>query len=425
MRSGFFNDIDDDRLYDASFFAEFFASFIGNGVFPNPSTNLQVFENGNMTTKVSAGKGWINGYFLVNDSDYVLQHDLADGVLKRIDRVVMRLNHLERKIEVLIKKGAFASTPVAPALQRDADYYELALADVPINAGTTTITQADIIDQRFNKELCGVVKGLIDEIDTTNLFAQYDDAFKEWFKSIETYLDGDVAANLTTAILALESDLNNHEDDYVAHPAIVTTTNDGNSYSVTLSPPPISYKNGMGLVLTINADSADAPTSINVNSLGDVPILRSNGLPVTELKANSVYTLRYSNGNFFLQGEGGADVSPITAGNNIVVMDTREIQMSYPMTKVKEVKMKASGSVRVSFAIRANYTNNVQGQIYINGSPKGILRTHNQNAFATFTEDIVVNKNDLVQLYCLDATSAGRAGAFSFAVANNVYGEVM
>lgn len=107
IRSGFFNSVNGDRRHNAAFFAEYFASFIANGVFPNPATGLQVIEGINMTTIVKPGKGWINGYYINNDSDYVLQHDIADGVLKRIDRVVMRLNHQSRQIEIAIKKAHF------------------------------------------------------------------------------------------------------------------------------------------------------------------------------------------------------------------------------------------------------------------------------------------------------------------------------
>ena len=82
ITSGLFNSINGDRRYDAKWFALYFATFIGNGVFPNPSTGLQVYENENMTTTVKPGKGWINGYFIVNDSDYILEHDLADGVFE-------------------------------------------------------------------------------------------------------------------------------------------------------------------------------------------------------------------------------------------------------------------------------------------------------------------------------------------------------
>ena len=212
IKSGPFNGI--DRAWGAEDFARYFSSFIANGVFPNPSTNLQVVEGNNMTTVVKAGKGWINGYFIVNDNDYVLQHDNADGVLKRIDRIVMRLNHLTRQIEILVKKGVFASIPKAPALQRDADYYELALADVLINAGVTIIVQANITDQRLNNELCGIVHSTIHQVDTTTIFNQYESwyrnftgtkavEFEVWFDEIKEQLSGDVVGNIMYLIEGL------------------------------------------------------------------------------------------------------------------------------------------------------------------------------------------------------------------------------
>ncbi|MEK4495087.1 hypothetical protein [Ureibacillus sp. FSL W8-0352] len=331
IRSGFFNSVNGDRRYNAAFFAEYFASFIANGVFPNPATGLQVIEGINMTTIVKPGKGWINGYYINNDSDYVLQHDIADGVLKRIDRVVMRLNHQSRQIEIAIKKGTFSSNPAPPALQRDADAYELALADVFINNGATQITQANITDLRLNNELCGIVHGTVDQVDTTTLFNQYQswisqqkehyendfetwsDAkraefdqwmnleqsdFEAWLESIKDLLDTNIAANL-------QNQIDRHTADYVAHPGYAESTNVGNVYSVTLSPAPNEYKEGMGLVVKINADSLPEPTYINVNGLGAIPIKKANGGDVKILNANGIYSLRYSAGNFILQGEGG------------------------------------------------------------------------------------------------------------------------
>ena len=219
IRSGFFNSVNGDRRYLASDFAEYFATFIGNGVFPNPSTGLQVVEATNMTVNVKAGKGWINGYYFVNDSDYSLALDVADGTLKRIDRIVLRLNFSSREIVLAIKKGTFASSPIAPTLQRDADAHELALADVYINNGATAISQANITDQRLNTSLCGIVKGTVDQIDTTGLFAQYQTAFEnfitteqtefnEWFATIQGTLDGDVAGNLANQITNFKHDYN-------------------------------------------------------------------------------------------------------------------------------------------------------------------------------------------------------------------------
>src|SRR5690554_4319348 len=130
--SGFFNSINGDRRYNAHWFALFFSTLIGNGVFPNPSTGLQVVENEQLQTTVKPGRGWINGYFVVNDSDFTIEHDLSDGVLSRIDRIVLRLNYQNRLIEVALKKGENSSNPTAPNLQRDGSVYELALADVYI-----------------------------------------------------------------------------------------------------------------------------------------------------------------------------------------------------------------------------------------------------------------------------------------------------
>jgi hypothetical protein len=180
IRSGLFNSVQGDRRYKANFFAEYFASFIGNGVFPNPSTGFQVIASGtDMSITLKAGKAWINGYYAVNDGDYVLSLDNADGVLNRIDRIVLQLNYLNREITSVIKKGTFASSPVAPTLQRDADVYELGLADIYIANGVTIISQANVTDLRMNSTYCGIVAGTVEQIDVSSVFNQYQD----WFNS--------------------------------------------------------------------------------------------------------------------------------------------------------------------------------------------------------------------------------------------------
>lgn len=221
-RSGFFNSVNGDRKYKSEDFASYFNKFITNGVFPNPSTNLQIMAGDGMNVVIKAGSAWINGYVYDNTTDLILPVDPADGVLNRIDRIVLRYDTINREIKAKIKKGTFASAPVAPALQRDADAFELALADISIAKGVVSISQAYISDTRLNTDLCGIVNSLI-QVDTTTLLNQYEAGmqakeaqftqdFNTWFATIQGSLDGDTAGNLLNLINNHKADKNNpHE----------------------------------------------------------------------------------------------------------------------------------------------------------------------------------------------------------------------
>lgn len=196
-KASFFNSVSGDRKYKAEEFAEYFNSFISNGVFPKPSTGLQVLANNNMTLTIKTGKAWINGYFYFNTGDLALTLDTADGVLNRIDRVVARWDLLAREIKLKIKKGTYSATPTAPALSRDADIYELALADVYVGAGVIAIGQAQVTDQRLNNNLCGLVVGTVGELDTTAFSAQLQGWFNKYqsmsaaqYNGFTAYVDG-------------------------------------------------------------------------------------------------------------------------------------------------------------------------------------------------------------------------------------------
>ena len=242
-KSSFFNAVINDgipdRTYKAEEFARYFSSFIGNGVFPNPSTNLQVIAlDNNMNIRVKSGLAWVNGYMYENTDDLILTLDNADGALKRIDRVVIRLDFVNREITCKVKKGAFASIPTAQVLQRDADAYELCVAEITINNGAINISQSNITDTRLNSELCGIVTQTVKNIDTTTLYNQLEVwkleeiqrfnawrntqetihsewystttnqltvDFQTWFDTIKGVLDGDIAGNLANRILELEN----------------------------------------------------------------------------------------------------------------------------------------------------------------------------------------------------------------------------
>lgn len=195
-KSSFFNSISGDRRYKAEEWAEYFASFIANGVFPNPSTGLQVLASNSMIITVNTGKAWINGYFYFNTSNLTITLDNADGVLNRIDRIVVRWDLQDRVISVKVKKGTYSANPSAAAIQRDADAYELVLADVYVGAGAVSVSQANITDQRLNSTLCGVVVGTVGELDTTAFSAQlqgwfdlYQGMSAEQYNNLKSYMN--------------------------------------------------------------------------------------------------------------------------------------------------------------------------------------------------------------------------------------------
>lgn len=195
-KSSFFNSVSHDRTYKAEDWAEYFASFIGNGVFPVPSTGLQVVAGSGMNVTVRAGKAWINGYFYQNTGDLTVQLATADGQLNRIDRIVVQWNLTNRTITAKVKSSGFSASPSAPAVQRDADIFELVLADVFVAAGVTAITQSRITDQRLNTSLCGVVAAVVDQIDTAAFnaqlqawFAEYESLSEEQYNSLASYMN--------------------------------------------------------------------------------------------------------------------------------------------------------------------------------------------------------------------------------------------
>lgn len=254
LNYSFFNAILDpegnpDRAFDANDFSKYFGTLIKNGIFPNPSSNFQIQgDQNNMSVKAEPGLAWIEGHLAYDDSVFILNIDPADSTLDRIDRVVLRLDTLERCIKWVVKKGELSGRPVAKTLQRDADAYEIALADIAINHGATKVTQTMITDLRMNTELCGWVTGTVTQIDTTTLFNQMEQwkadyiaktntwttdqenkfltwkqlfetsatdwrtkeerKFTEWLNSLKGKLEGDVAASLTLRVDNLEERLN-------------------------------------------------------------------------------------------------------------------------------------------------------------------------------------------------------------------------
>jgi hypothetical protein len=151
--SGFFNSLDPsnpDRVYDASFFSKFFKYFIPDGVSVQGGGLAITASGTSMVSTVADGAAFIQGYNYNNDAPILLTHATADPTYDRIDRIVARLDRTEgvRAINIVIKQGTPAASPVELALQSDAYIVELPIARVLITHALSTISQANITDER-------------------------------------------------------------------------------------------------------------------------------------------------------------------------------------------------------------------------------------------------------------------------------------
>jgi len=220
--SGFFRSVNGDRKYSVSFLAKWAGCFVSNGVY---NGELAVTASENMQVVVPAGRAWLgpNGerYKYENDSDKALPIANADGVLARKDTVVLRWDVNERSITAQVLTGEFSSNPVAPAISRTAEQYDLKLAEIYIAPGATAITQAVITDTRLDSAVCGIVTSIVTQVDTSTLYNQIQSdlaqfraknqaEFTTWFQSIRDVLDESAAGNLLNMIQT-------HEADTVAH----------------------------------------------------------------------------------------------------------------------------------------------------------------------------------------------------------------
>lgn len=188
-RFRFFDSIDgeDERYYTADEFAEYFRQLVSSGIF-NGGTNLQVVCDGtNMDVSILSGYAWLEGYLYKIDTEpLILTLDAANPALDRIDRVVIRLDkRLEhRYVKAFILKGEPAEEPTAPKLTRDQNIYEISLAQIRVIAGKSFIRETEVLDERFNEDVCGIVNSLI-KIDTSHLIKAFEGEWQEWFSGIK------------------------------------------------------------------------------------------------------------------------------------------------------------------------------------------------------------------------------------------------
>lgn len=163
-----------------------------------------------------------------------------------------------------------------------------------------------------------------------------------------------------------------HLADYVLQIGYATTTGSANNYAVTLNPAPASLVEGLCVAVKIHVTNTGTST-LNVNGKGAKTIKKPNGnnLVSGNLKAGSIYTVRYNGTNFILQGSdstGNATPEHVLAGKTFSNDAGTELTGTMPNNGSQSATLTISGSSKPSKTIPAGYTTGgtVTAQVNIN-----------------------------------------------------------
>ncbi len=341
ITSGFFNSVNGDRRYNAEQMSNMFEGLISGGVFESVGNKFQVGASSGMNVIVGTGRAIVDRNWIRNDAVVSVPISASHVSLNRYTLVVLRKSEESRTITLETKDGTPAASPTAPALTRSGGIYEICLAKVYVAAGATSITAADITDTRADSSVCGYVTGLIEQVDTSEILAQWEAAyaaaedelesdaadfsqqarnlmaseqaaFMSWFDEltanlrVETYIQkytfSGTPASLSSTLIAW-ADLTPASYAYAASDVITVHINGllaklGTDYTIT--------SNGISLSLLTASSTA----------LVDVEILKSRIGSNTDISAESL-TPAYANVLTFTTGEIGRYTS--TEGRYLAV----------------------------------------------------------------------------------------------------------
>lgn len=157
-----------------------------SGVFGAENNLATSVVSDSMSVEISDGVGWLanangDGIVFWNDSEQssgsklMLTHDVADGVLNRIDRIVVTwetTNYVSLPT-ISVLKGVASSNPVPPSLTNNNIQRQISLSRVNILAGTVSLSPSMITDERLDPEVCGIVTETV-KIDTSTMQNQFE-----------------------------------------------------------------------------------------------------------------------------------------------------------------------------------------------------------------------------------------------------------
>nr|DAU64706.1 MAG TPA: Receptor Binding Protein [Bacteriophage sp.] len=290
---GFFNAIKQsdgtyDRTYNADQMSTYFEGLVSDGVYESVDDAMQVLAGTGMQVQVGAGRAIIDSKWIKNTAAYPLIINAAHVTLNRYTAIIIRLDLSARTIIITTKDGENATAPVKPIITNSETIKEMCLAYIYIGRGVTSISQANIEDTRPDNDVCGWVTGIVQQVDTSKLFLQWQTAYEEFYQQMQTWQQQQESA-FDTWFSALTDQLqvNTYIEKY--HKAINIGSKNGifplDMDGYTYASSDILFINVNGVVLTEGydyiLDTSKSPVEIHTNA----ELEAENILEITALKS--------------------------------------------------------------------------------------------------------------------------------------------
>lgn len=236
---GFYNAIKQsdgtyDRAYNSDQISDMFEGLVTSGVYESVGNALIVKEKSGLTVEVGTGRIVMSdGKWMKNDAKLDITLAAAHLTLNRWSAIVVRADSTNRNITIVEKAGTPATNPTKPSMTVSQTIEEKCLAYVYVGKGVTAIGQMDITDVRADSSLCGWVTGVIKQVNTSELFLQYQAAYEQQLTAMREWQTAQKAAfNAWFSTLTDQLQVNTYIQKYHK---VVETTNEQGIFSLDMS----------------------------------------------------------------------------------------------------------------------------------------------------------------------------------------------
>lgn len=277
-----------DRVYNSDQISEMFEGLLSDGVFESVGDALIVKEKSGLTVEIGTGRAWIGDRWMKNDAKLDITLAAAHLTSNRWSAIVIKADYSNRVITIEEKAGTPATSPTKPTMTYNDSIKEKCLAYVYVGKGVTSITQTNITDCRADTSICGWVTGVIKQVDTSQLFLQYQTAYEQQLANMQAWqAEQELAFSTWFSALTDQLQVNTYIQKY--HKVVETTNEQGifpldmDGYTYSDTDVILVNVNGISLVeehewlLDMSKTPVEIHTSqgIDADNLVEITVLKS------------------------------------------------------------------------------------------------------------------------------------------------------